>query len=178
MHVLSLSRLLGIGVATAALLAPVAQSDAALRTPASTSRQVVQIPLFVGIRLVGETSFTSPTYGFVQGYFRGTTSTQAQVVVLPPNTDIIFKNVDGALTHTASFLGDATASGAPWPSSFIGSEPASPAGTPIGTTNWSTGPLAKGQSSAKYTSGAPGFYMIGCFFHYVADEMRTVVIVT
>ena len=131
----------------------------------------------VGIRLTGESPFMSTRYGRVIGYFKGKTSLTSQIVSLPANTAVRFFNVDSGLTHTASFLGDATQNMAPWPSSFDGSSTKSPAGTAIGTTNWSTGALLAGSHSALYTTGIPGFYMIGCAFHYNLDGMRTVIIV-
>ena len=132
--------------------------------------------LTVGVKLEGLKAKTNKKYGKILGYFLGTTSTKAQVVTLSPNTDVVFTNVD-SISHTASFLGDATKKSAPWPSTFTGSASASAAGTAIGTTSWSTGILSGGKSSAVYSSGAPGFYMIGCAFHYVSSGMRTVVIV-
>lgn len=131
----------------------------------------------VGIRLNGETPFMSPRYGQVLGYFKGKVSTTSQVVSLFADTPVRFFNVDASFPHTASFLGDATRNSAPWPQSFNGSSTASPAGTPIGTTNWSTGSLLPGGRSKLYNTGMPGFYMIGCAFHYNTHGMRTVVIV-
>ena len=131
----------------------------------------------VGVRLTGEQSFNSPTYGLVLGYFKGKTSTLSQVVTLPASTPVVFFNVDTLHPHTASFLGDASMQGANWPSSFNGSSTPSAAGTAIGTTNWSTGAMAPGGKSKKYSTGSPGFYMIGCAFHYNSNGMRTVIIV-
>jgi plastocyanin len=131
----------------------------------------------VGLRLTGEQSFNSPTYGTVLGYFKGKTSTKSQIVTLPASTSVVFYNVDTLHPHTASFLGNATKNGAPWPTHFNGGSSPSPAGTAIGTTNWSTGAMAPGGKSKKYTTGSPGFYMIGCAFHYDSNGMRTVIIV-
>ena len=131
----------------------------------------------VGVRLTGEQSFNSPTYGLVLGYFKGKTSTLSQIVKLPASTPVVFFNVDTLHPHTASFLGDATMQGANWPTTFNGSSTPSPAGTAIGTTNWSTGAMVPGGKSKKYTTGSPGFYMIGCAFHYDSNGMRTVIIV-
>ena len=131
----------------------------------------------VGVRLTGENPFVDSRYGQVLGYFKGKTSMTSEVVSVPMGRNIRFFNVDGALPHTMSFLGNATRHSAPWPSQFTGSGTASPAGTAIGTTNWSTGTLTPGSRSAKYTTGLPGFYMMGCAFHYVLHGMRTVVIV-
>ena len=97
--------------------------------------------------------------------------------MLPTGRNVRFENLDGFAQHTASFLGDATKDSAPWPSSFTGSGIPAPRGTAIGTAGFSTGVLAFGQRSKVYTTGAPGFYMFGCFFHYVSNEMRTVIIV-
>jgi plastocyanin len=131
----------------------------------------------VGIRLNGESPFTDPRYGFVLGYFKGKTSTTSQVFTLPMGKQVKFFNVDASFPHTASFLGNATSQSAPWPSQFNGSGTKSPAGTAIGTTNWSTGTLSPGTASALYSTGLPGFYMIGCAFHYNLHMMRTVIIV-
>jgi plastocyanin len=131
----------------------------------------------VGIRLNGESSYSSKHYGIVLGYFRGSKSTTSQVVQLTASTKVIFTNHDASFPHTASFLGDATKDNAPFPPSFDGGSTQSPAGTPINTTMFSTGPLNPGQSSLKYNTGPPGFYMFGCAFHYDSHGMRTVYIV-
>jgi plastocyanin len=133
--------------------------------------------LQVGIRLNGEASIVDSRYGFVLGYFKGKTSTTSQVVSLPMGRNVKFFNVDASFPHTMSFLGNATSHSAPWPSRFNGSSTKSPAGTAIGTTNFSTGPLSPGKSSLVYTTGVPGFYMVGCAFHYDLHMMRTVIIV-
>jgi len=131
----------------------------------------------VGVRLTGEKVFVS-RYGDVLGYFNGTTSTKSEVVHLTAGTNVAFKNVDGGgLPHTVSFLGDATATKAPFPPHFDGSANASKAGTTIGTKNWSTGALNPNQRSRTYNAGAPGFYMVGCAFHYDSNGMRTVIVV-
>ncbi len=131
----------------------------------------------VGARLTGETGITDPRYGFVIGYFKGKTSTTSQIVTLPTATSVKFFNEDTVRPHTVSFLGNATKSSAPWPALFNGSTTKSPAGTNIGTANWSTGALSPGKASAVYNTGPPGFYMVGCGFHYNSNMMRTVIIV-
>jgi streptogramin lyase/plastocyanin len=131
----------------------------------------------VGVRLIGESPITDPNYGFILGYFNGTSSTTSQVVHLTMGESVQFFSVDGSLPHTVSFLGNATATHAPWPPSFNGSSTQSPAGTAIGTTNFSTGALNPGQMSLVYETGLPGFYMVGCAFHYNSSNMRTVIIV-
>lgn len=131
----------------------------------------------VGMRLTGESSFTSKRYGVVLGYFKGKTSFTSQVISLFASTPVRFFNVDTLHAHTLSFLGDATMNGAPWPQSFNGSFNQSSAGTAIGTTSFSTGILNPGTKSLLYTTGMPGFYMVGCYFHYNTNGMRTVIIV-
>lgn len=131
----------------------------------------------VGVRLTTEKPFQSAHYGRVIGYFKNRISLMSQVVTVSLNSPVVFANVDKSLAHTASFLGKATSQSAPWPKTFNGSETASPAGTHIGTPKFSTGPMTPGGHSATYNTGAPGFYMIGCAFHYDSSGMRTVVIV-
>jgi plastocyanin len=131
----------------------------------------------VGIRLTGESTGSSSEYGNVLGYFKGKKSTTSEVVKLTAGDNVVFVSVEPSLPHTASFLGDASASGADWPTKFTGSSKASPAGTTLATTGFSTGTLDPGQKSAVYNAGSPGFYMFGCFYHYVPDQMRTVIIV-
>jgi len=132
----------------------------------------------VGVRINGEIAKTSPKYGRVLGYFNGKTSQNSEIVQLTAATAVVFNNVDTLSPHTASFLGKATRNMAPWPSPFNGSSTQSPAGTVISTTGFSTGPMSPGTKSLKYNSGSPGFFMIGCFYHYNLDGMRTVIIVS
>jgi plastocyanin len=131
----------------------------------------------IGVRLTGENPFQSTHYGRVIGYFKGRTNRNSQVVMVSPNINISFVNVDSSLPHTASFLGKATQTHAPWPATFNGSSTASKAGTAIGTSRFSTGTINPGGHSLLYKSGVPGFYMIGCAFHYDSNGMRTVIIV-
>ena len=134
----------------------------------------------VQLRITGESVFVSPKYGPVFGYFRKG-STISQVVSLTAGESVRFKNIEqpgAGITHTASFLGDASKNSASWPATFNGSSVKSPPGTIISTASWSTGPLAEGKTSAIYETGPPGFYMIGCAFHYDdPTSMRTVLIV-
>jgi plastocyanin len=164
------------GQAAATMPAAANQDTAAIQVPLSDD-VTGNITSTMGIRLTGESSFNSPTYGTVLGYFKGRTSMTSQVVTLPMNRNVVFVSVEPTLPHTASFLGDASASSAPWPKLFNGSQTQAKAGTAIGTTNWSTGALSPGKHSLTYTTGAPGFYMIGCAFHYNTHGMRTVIIV-
>ena len=132
----------------------------------------------VGVNLSSETATTDPTYGRVLGYFNsgGTINTTSQVVHLTAATAAVFQNFDSQ-AHTASFLGNASASGASFPAAFNGSANQAPANTVISTTSFSSGNLNPGSTSLQYNSGPPGFYMFGCAYHYDAFGMRTVVIV-
>jgi hypothetical protein len=129
----------------------------------------------VGVRFNGELSYNDPNYGVELGYAIGNT-TQTQTISVGAGESILFHNYD-TIPHTASFLGNATVNNAPWPTSFNGGKTASPAGTAIGTTGFSSGTIAAGKNSAYYETGVPGFYMIGDGYDYNADKMRTVIIV-
>ena len=157
--------------------APAAPSNGVLSLGVTDDGFDTLSTLQVGVRLTGEASFNDPNYGFELGYFKGKVSTTSQTVTLATGRNVRFFNVDTQLPHTVSFLGNATKNMAPWPSQFNGSGTKSPAGTAIGTTNWSTGTLLPGKSSVLYTTGVPGFYMVGCAFHYNTHMMRTVIIV-
>ena len=129
----------------------------------------------VGIRLNGEMSIADPNYGFELGYVKGT-GTTTQTISLPAGEKVQFHNYD-TIAHSAAFLDNATATSAAWPASFTGSTTQSPTGTAIGTSGWATGSLNPGTSSRIFDTGLPGFYIIGCQYHYVSNEMRTVIIV-
>ena len=129
----------------------------------------------IGVRLNGEMSIEDPTYGFELGYARGK-STTTQTIPLPMGESVRFQNLD-TISHSAAFLGNASPSPSTWPSTFTGSTTKSPAGTAIGTTGFATGSLDPGVISPVYETGLPGFYMIGCEYHYISNEMRTVIIV-
>jgi plastocyanin len=129
----------------------------------------------IGIRLNGEMSINDPNYGFELGYAVGS-GTLTQTISLSAGESVQFRNLD-TIPHSAAFLGNATATSAPWPTPFNGSTTKSPAGTAIGTTGWATGSLNANRTSPVYETGLPGFYMIGCQYHYDSNMMRTVVIV-
>ena len=129
------------------------------------------------VRLTGEAPYNDPVYGTVLGYFLTHNSQVSQVITVPAGADIIFFNKDPSLTHTVSFLGDATQNGAPWPPMFNGSSTQSPPYSWIGATNFSTGPIPPNGKSPPYETGFPGFYMIGCAYHYDSNGMRTIIIV-
>lgn len=129
----------------------------------------------IGVNLTGQAACTDPTYLAVKGYFGGGTVTTSQVVsVTHSGTDVIqFKNLDSQ-PHTATSLG-------PWMGSYPSAGPAlgtpSPKGTDIAATGFSTGNIDAGKSSRTYVANVPGFYIIGCAYHYLSDNMRTVIIV-
>jgi plastocyanin len=182
-------RITGLALATVAAIAAAGCSGSAyggnpspyrtLPPNPSPSPSIAPGSQTVGVNLSAETPTTDPTYGRVLGYFNssGTINTTSQVVHLTAATNMVFQNFDNGIPHTASFLGNASASGATFPSSFNGSATQSPANTVISTQNFSTGALNAGSSSLQYNAGPPGFYMFGCAFHYDSDGMRTVVIV-
>ncbi len=116
-----------------------------------------------------------PNYGFELGYAIGA-GTTTQTVVLTTGESVKFSNLD-TTPHLAAFLGNATATSAPWPATFTGSTIASPAGTAIGSSGFSTGSIDPGRASRIYETGAPGFYMIGDQYDYASKMMRTVIIV-
>jgi plastocyanin len=131
----------------------------------------------VGVNLFGTSAFTDAHYGTVHGYLNGTSGTVSQVIHLTAGDPVVFKNTDSGYgsPHTGSFLGNATATSAAYPASFNGSSTMSSAGTALGTAHFSTGTLNPGQTSAMYFA-APGFYILGCAFHYNSFKMRTVVV--
>ncbi len=129
----------------------------------------------IGIRLNGELSFDDSNYGVELGYAIGST-TQTQTISVSAGGFVLFHNYD-SIPHTASFLGDAAMNSAPWPKSFSGGKTASPAGTAVGKSAFSTGTIGAGSDSRYYETGAPGFYMIGDGYDYNADKMRTVIVV-
>lgn len=133
----------------------------------------------IGVNLTNELPDNDPTYGTLLGYFNSTGSpnNQSSVVDLTAANAVVFEDFDSVNPHTGSFLGDATKNGANFPSSFNGSSKKSKAGTIISTTNFSTGNMNPGETSATYNSGSVGFYMFGCAYHYDSNGMRTIVIV-
>jgi plastocyanin len=131
----------------------------------------------VGVGLQGIKVYTDPTYGAVRGYFAGTSKKQSRVVTITTGETVVFTNVDKNISHTASLLGDASATKVKWPKTFKGSGIASPAGTDISTHHFSTGNLMPGASSPAYAANVPGFYIFGCLYHYSSEEHRDIIIV-
>lgn len=137
----------------------------------------------VALMLTGENPVSVAPFGDVLGYVTGSTSAAfgsgSNVVNLTANGNVQFYNVDptAANVHTASSLGA-------WSGSFPPSGPtsaqqnASTAGTAISASGFSTGTLQpNGGLSKVYSTGAPGMTVIGCFYHYISNNMRTVLIV-
>jgi plastocyanin len=130
----------------------------------------------VGVSQNGIAKFTDPVYGEIWAYIKGTKAHVTHVIMLTSDQPVVFKNIDPEKGHTVAFLGDASKTSAPWPTSFDGGTKQSKAGTAVGTTGWNTGRLDQNSSSLVYNTGAPGFYMIGCEYHYKYG-MRNVLIV-
>ncbi|HXW51355.1 MAG TPA: hypothetical protein VEJ41_05140 [Candidatus Acidoferrales bacterium] len=137
----------------------------------------------VALLLTGQNPVTVAPYGGVLGYHAGDSSAAfaggPNTVNLTANQPVQFYNVEataGGLPHTASNLGA-------WSGSFPAAGPVaaqqnpSPAGTTINTAGFSTGTIEPGAVSRVYNSGAAGMTVIGCFYHYNSNNMRTVVIV-
>lgn len=129
----------------------------------------------VGVNLTGQAACNDMTYQAVKGYFGGNAITTSQVVSVTHSATnaIQFVNLDSQ-PHTATSLG-------PWSGSYPVAGPAlgtpSPKNTDISASGWSTGNLNPSQKSKLYLANVPGFYVIGCAYHYNSDNMRTVIIV-
>ena len=152
-------------------------------TPAASPTPVPTAAAAVGILLTGESPVTTVSDGTVLGYFLGTvisTPSGSGAVTLTANTTVKFMNLEsgaGAVPHTASFLGDYSGS---YPATFTntnGFTTASATGSVISSANFSTGSINPGASSAAYNAGGPGMYVFGCAYHYLTNNMRTVIIV-
>jgi hypothetical protein len=137
----------------------------------------------VGLLLTGESTVSTTSDGTVLGFFNGTAGDAPNgsgVVNLTANTNVRFVNTEsgvGAVAHTASFLGDYTGA---YPGTFTNTNgaTASAAGTVISMPNFSAGNINPGTASMIYKTGGPGMYVFGCFYHYISNGMRTVIIVT
>ena len=135
----------------------------------------------VGVLLTGENAVTTASDGMVRGFFNGTAhtgSTDSGVVNLTASTNVQFVNVEaaGGFPHTASYLGPYSGS---YPGSFTNTNgpTASAAGASISSANFSAGNLNPGAVSQVYSTGGPGMFIFGCAYHYLSDNMRTVVVV-
>jgi len=100
-------------------------------------------------------------------------SFQPAVTTVPVGTQIQFRSLN-AFAHTASSVAGTTF---PQASPLTGSAlNASPSGTGISTTGWTSGALAPLGLSPLFVADKPGTYLYGCFFHYPAP-MRGEIIV-
>jgi len=132
----------------------------------------------IGVNLTNpnQAACDDPTYSSVKAYFGGSTVTTSQVIsVTHSGTNVVeFTNLD-IQPHTAASLG-------PWSGSYPPNGPdpaatASPTNTDISAAGFTTGNLDPGTTSNAYLANVPGFYIIGCAYHYNSDNMRTVIIV-
>ena len=110
-----------------------------------------------------------PAWGPVGGYTQNQTS---QVLAFPPGAKIAIKNLSATTPHTLNVL--ALANGPPpqWPKSP--SLSFSPSGNGILGVGYASGVLNP-SSSVMVTLSKVGTYLIGCAFHYVSNNMRTVI---
>jgi len=144
---------------------------AASPTPAATP---------VGLLLTGENNVSVAPYGNVKGFFPGTNGSPpsgSNVVNLTAMQTVVFTNTEGSsgFPHTASFIQSWTSSG--FPANPAIPSTASTAGASISSSGFSSGNLNPGQTSAVYSAGTPGMFIVGCAYHYVSNGMRTVIIV-
>jgi hypothetical protein len=133
----------------------------------------------VGLLLTGENNVNVAPYGNVVGFFNGRNGNPpsgSNVVNLTAMQNVTFTNTEAASgqPHTASFI--QTWSGS-FPANPTIPSTASAPGTSISSAGFSTGNLNQGQTSAVYSTGTPGMFIFGCAYHYVANGMRTVIIV-
>ena len=119
---------------------------------------------------------TDNVYQQVIGYMASVTSVTGAVIGLThSSTDQVqFKNIDSQ-PHTAANLGA-------WSGSYPTNGPPvtatpSPTGMDISVAGFTAGNLNPGQKSKKYVANVPGVYVFGCAYHYVSNNMRTVIIV-
>lgn len=139
-------------------------------TPASTET--------IGVNLTNpnQSACTDPKYLAVKGYFAGSTVTGSQVIsVTASSTDSIqWTNLDFQ-PHTAANLGA-------WVGAYPTAQPnaaatSSPAGMDISMPGFTAGNINAGASSSLYKADVPGVYVFGCAYHYLSDDMRTIIIV-
>jgi len=132
----------------------------------------------IGVNLTNpaQAACTDPKYLAVKGYFGGTTVTSSQVIsVTASSTNAIeWTNLD-IQPHTAVDLGS-------WAGAYPTSQPnaaatSSPAGMDISTSGFTTGNINAGASSSQYKADVPGVYIFGCAYHYISDNMLTIIIV-
>ena len=132
----------------------------------------------IGVNLTNpnQSACTDPKYLAVKGYFGGSTVTGSQVIsVTASSTDSIqWTNLDFQ-PHTAANLGV-------WAGAYPTAQPnaaatSSPVGMDISTPGFTAGNIDAGASSRLYKADVPGMYIFGCAYHYISDNMRTIIIV-
>ncbi len=147
----------GGGVATTPTPTPVPTS-----TPTGALPQVVQMALPTSS--IG--SEVDPTYGLIGGF---TQQTYSQTLGYAPGAQIMIRNSDSTTPHTfgvvstTSFGGGAALSLSATGGSTVGS-------------GFNTGTVNSGATMGPFTL-ASGTYYIGCAYHYVSNNMRTVLVV-
>lgn len=172
---------------TAAALATGSLAGCAGGTPFPTAAAVVKNCIVaiapastetIGVNLTNppQAACTDPTYMAVKGYFGGSTITSSQVISLTASSSntVQWANVDFQ-PHTAANLGT-------WAGAYPTTQPnaaatSSPQGMDISTPGFTTGNINNGSSSFTYKADVPGVYIFGCAYHYISDNMRTVIIV-
>lgn len=130
----------------------------------------------VGVNLTSAAACNDNVYQTVVAFFGGSTVVQSQVVSITHSStnNIEFMNLDNQ-PHTASELGS-------WTGSYPSNPPPipatpSPMGMDISVAGFTSGNLNGGQTSLNYVANVPGFYVFGCAYHYLSNNMRTVIIV-
>jgi|SRR5215469_3313180 len=170
---------------TAAALATGSLAGCAGGTPFPTAAAVVKncvVALapastqMIGVNLTSQAACTDPTYLAVTGYFGGSKITSSQVISITASSsnNVQWTNLD-VQPHTAANLGA-------WAGAYPTSEPnaaatSSPQGMDISTPGFTTGNINNGSSSLMYKADVPGMYIFGCAYHYISNNMRTVIIV-
>jgi predicted lipoprotein with Yx(FWY)xxD motif len=132
-------------------------------TPTPSTQQIIGIALPTGT--MG--SLTDPTFGLIGGF---TQATSSQVLAFASGSQVMIKNLSSGDVHTLNVL------------NTTGPFPANPALSPT-ASGGST--LATGYGSGSVGPGVlvgpvtllTGTYWIGCAFHYLSNNMRTVLIV-
>ncbi len=106
-----------------------------------------------------------PSAGIIGGF---TQMVFSQRLGFAAGTTVTIKNV-GSTTHTFNVIG----TGLPF-TNAPATNPAQPTSTMIGP-NYASGNIAPGQSVT--LTLMPGTWLIGCFYHYLSNNMRTVLTV-
>ena len=158
------------GSALARISGPAISNCTMAIAPASTE--------IIGLNLTGEAPCNDNTYTTVLGFFGGNTIVTAQVISLTSSpTDLVeFVNLDSSNFHTAANL-------KPWTGNYPNVNPDSaatptPAMHDISELNFTTGNISPSSAATNmYVADVPGVYVFGCAYHYVSNNMRTVIIV-